>query len=68
MKKAHLALAAFMVMFTVTVFNGCARQNMNDSMDNSMDTMSEEKMESGTMQENQMQNTDMKKSMDKTMK
>jgi Flp pilus assembly protein TadD len=77
MKKALITLAAVSMMFSLTMLNGCARQNMNDPMDSSMDTMSEEKMDSGmgAMQEDgvpeameNMQDKDMEKSMEKTMK
>jgi hypothetical protein len=77
MNKKFLSLAALILMFAVPALNGCARQGMNDSMDKSMDTMSEEKMDTGkgSMQENEMQkpmqkmqDSDMEKPMEKTMK
>jgi hypothetical protein len=73
MKKVLSTLAAVIMLFSLTMLIGCARQNTNDSMGSSMDTMSEEKKDSGvgSMQEDSMENMEgkeMEKSMEKTMK
>ena len=74
MKKILITLAAAGMMLTLAILNGCARQSMNDPMDSSIDTMSEEKMDPGmgSMQEGampeameNMQDKDMEKSMEK---
>ena len=56
MKKTLGRLAAVMMMFFLIMITGCARQDMNDSMGTSIDTMSEEKKDpgKGTMQEDAM--------------
>ena len=77
MKNTPNALIAVIMMFSLPLLMGCARQGMNTPMDSSMDTMSQEKINSGTgsMQEGtmpepmeNMQNKDMGNSMEKTMK
>ena len=62
--KTPMAATLLIGMFAATLLIGCAAQNMNGSMD----TMSEEKMDSGmgSMQEDEMPNMqtgDMEKSM-----
>jgi len=47
MKKKRMTMGALIVMFTVILLSGCAAQNMNEPMDSSKDTMSEEKMDTG---------------------
>ena len=69
MKRTPMTMAVLIGMFAATLLIGCAAQNMNGFMDNSMDTMSEEKMDSGmgTMPENERQNMQTG-DMEKTMK
>ena len=69
MKRTLMTIGLLIGMFAATILVGCASQNMDGSMDSSMDTMSEEKMDSGmgSMQGEEMRNlqTD---DMEKTMK
>jgi len=69
MKRTLMTIGLLIGMFAATIHVGCAAQNMDGSIDSSMDTMSEEKMDSnmGSKPENQMQNMQTG-DMEKTMK
>jgi hypothetical protein len=68
MKTTLKKMAALLAVFTAATIMGCAGHSMNGSMDNSMDTMSGDKMDTG-MEPGQgeemqnMQNNDMEKTM-----
>jgi hypothetical protein len=73
MKTTIKQVAVLLAVFAAATLMGCAGHNMNGSMDNSGETMSEEKMDTGmeSMQGAEMQNmqnNDMEKTMEKTMK
>ena len=65
MKRTLMPIGLLIGMFAATILVGCAAQNMNGSMD----TMSEEKMDSGmgSMQGEEMRNMQTG-DMEKTMK
>ena len=68
MKRTLMTIGILIGMFAATILVGCASQNMDGSMDSSMDTMSEEKINSGmgSMQGEEirnMQTGDMEKTM-----
>ena len=69
MKRTLMTIGLLIGMFAATILVGCAAQNMDGSMDSSMDTMSEEKMDSGmgSMQGEEMRNMQTG-DMEKTMK
>jgi hypothetical protein len=73
MKTTFKKAAVLLSVFAAATLMGCAGHSMNGSIDNSGDTMSEEKMDAGmkSMQGEEMQNmqnNDMEKTMEKTMK
>ena len=68
MKRTLMTIGLLSGMFAATILVGCAAQNMDVSMDSSMGTMAEGKMDSGmgTMQGEEirnMQTGDMEKTM-----
>jgi len=71
--KTLKKIIVLLIVITAATLMGCAGNDMNGTMNSSMDTMSEEKMDTGmkSMPAEEMQNVqndDMEKSMDKTMK
>jgi len=73
MKTTFTKVAVLLAVFAAATLMGCVSHSMNGTMDNSGDTMSEEKMDTGmeSMQGEEMQNmqsNDMEKTMEKTMK
>lgn len=69
MKRTLMTIGFLIGMFAATILLGCAAQNMDGSKDGSMDTMSEEKMDSGmgSRQGEEMRNMQTG-DMEKTMK